>query len=139
MIELVGSWVLKGQNKLLEYLNARNEYLLNALELAREGKLRKASEFLWGAVVLQIKLLALAAKNLKLATHRDVRLFVRQLAKEVGDPELYRSFQLVERLHVNFYDEVLDPEDFNLCLQEAIRLLKKLEELFKHSLHKHQH
>ena len=130
---------MKGQNKLLEYLNARNEYLLNALELAREGKLRKASEFLWGAVVLQIKLLALAAKNLKLATHRDVRLFVRQLAKEVGDPELYRSFQLVERLHVNFYDEVLDPEDFNLCLQEAIRLLKKLEELFKHSLHKHQH
>ena len=130
---------MKGQNKLLEYLNARNEYLLNALELAREGKLRKASEFLWGAVVLQIKLLALAAKNLKLATHRDVRLFVRRLAEEMGDPELYRSFQLVERLHVNFYDEVLDPEDFNLCLQEAIRLIKKLEELLKHSLHKHQH
>jgi len=42
----------------------------------------------------------------------------------VGDLELYRSFQLVERLHVNFYNEVLDPEDFNPCLQKAIRLIK---------------
>ena len=127
---------MKSQNKLLEYLNARDKYLLNALELARKGELRKASEFLWGAVVLQIKLLALAVKNLRLATHRDIRLFMRELAKEVGDPELYKSFQLVERLHVNFYDEVLDSEDFNLHLQEAIRLLKKLEELLKHRLHK---
>ena len=121
------------RNKLLEYLNTRNEYLLNALELAGKGKLRKASELLWGAVALQIKLLALAKKNLKLATHKDLRMFMIQLAKELEDPQLYKTFQLVERLHANFYDEILDPENFNLYLQEALKLIKKLEQLLKHS------
>lgn len=121
------------ENKLLEYLSTRNEYLSNALELVGKGKLRKASELLWGAIALQIKLLALAKKNLKLATHKDLRVFMRQLAKELGDPQLYKTFQLVERLHTNFYDEILDPEDFNLYLQEALKLIKKLEQLLKHS------
>jgi len=124
---------LKALNKLLEYLNTRDKYLSNALKLAGEGELRKASELLWGAVALQIKLLALARKNLKLATHKDLRKFMRQLAKELGDSELYKTFQLVERLHANFYDEVLDPEDFNLYLQEALKLVKKLEQLCKHN------
>ncbi len=123
---------MKAQSKLLEYLNTRDKYLSNALKLAGEGETRKASELLWGAVALQIKLLALAKKNLKLATHKELRRFMRELAKELGDPELYKTFQLVEKLHTNFYDEILDPEDFKLYLEEALKLLRKLDQLIKH-------
>jgi len=120
---------LKAQSKLLEYLNTRDKYLSNALKLVREGEFRKASELLWGAVALQIKLLALVKKNIRLATHKELRRFMRELVKELGDPELYKTFHLVEKLHTNFYDEILDPEDFKLYLEEALKLIRKLEQL----------
>ncbi len=118
-------------SKLLEYLNTRDEYLQNAFKFAREGKLRKASEFLWGAVAIQIKLVALVRKNLTLGTHRDLREFMRQLTRELNDPELYKSFLLVEKLHANFYDEIIDPEDFEIYMHEALKLIEKLEQLCK--------
>jgi len=118
-----------GERKVQEYLKTRDRYLLNAFKSASEREFRKASEFLWGAVALEIKLFALIKKSRALAKHEDLRDFVRMLAKEAGVPEIYEAFQLIERLHVNFYDEVLDPRDFELYLKKALWFINKLEEM----------
>jgi len=120
---------VRAEREIREYLETRDRYLLNAFRFIGEGEFRKASEFLWSAVALEIKLFALLKKNLALAKHEDLRNFVRTLAKEAGAPEVYEAFQLIERLHVNFYDEVLDPRDFELYLKKALWLINKLEEM----------
>lgn len=117
------------KRKVHEYINNRDLYFINAQEFAGKGELRKASEFLWGAVVLQIKLLALVKKNIGLGRHEDLRRFVRELSKELGDADLRRSFEILEKLHINFYDEIIPDEDFEFYLREAIRFISKLKNI----------
>jgi len=117
------------ERKLREYTETRIRYLLNALKFASGKEFRKASGFLWGAVVLEIKLFALLRKNLALTKHEDLRNFVRMLTKETGLLKVYEVFQLIERLHVNFYYEVVDPTDFELYLKKALWFIIKLKEM----------
>jgi len=119
------------KDKAHEYLNNRDKYFINAQEFASKGEFRKASEFLWGAVALQIKLLALVKKNIGLGRHEDLRRFIRELSKEFGDEEIRKSFEVLEKLHINFYDEIISPEDFEFYLREAIKFMKRLDDLMR--------
>ena len=110
------------------YVKTRDKYLTNAERFAGRGEFRKASELLWGAVAQEIKAVAARAGK-RLGRHKDLKNFVRTLSKEVEDPELYRSFLLLETLHVNFYDEVIEPGDFEVYAREAYRFMRKLEEI----------
>ena len=119
------------KQKVHEYLSNRDQYFINAQEFASKGEFKKASEFLWGAVALQIKLLALVKKNIRLGRHEDLRRFIRELSKELGDEEIRKSFEVLEKLHINFYDEIISPEDFEFYFKEAIKFMKRLEDLMK--------
>ena len=117
--------------KVQEYVLTRDSYLRNALEFIGRGEYRKASEFLWRAIAIEIKLLALIKKNMFIASHREIREFIRLVTREIGDVELYKKFQYLEKLHTNFYDETIDREDMELYIREALEFIKKLEELAK--------
>ncbi len=121
------------EKKVHEYISNRDQYFFNAQEFASRGEFRKASEFLWGAVALQIKLLALVKKNIGLGRHEDFRRFIRELSKELKDVEIRKSFEILEKLHINFYDEVISSEDFEFYLKEAIKFMKKLDDLMKNN------
>ncbi len=117
-------------NKVKEYLKARDEYYKNALELIEKGELRKASELLWGAVAQSIKALA-ATRQIRIDTHAKFFDFMREVAKEIKDEELYKKFLFLRDLHRNFYEETIAPQDFEIYLKEATAFMKKIEKLIR--------
>ncbi|RLI74785.1 hypothetical protein DRP04_14240 [Archaeoglobales archaeon] len=117
--------------KIHEYEVTRDEYLRNADEFLREGKLRKASEFLWGAIALQIKRVALIKYKEYLGTHKQITTFVKKLAESLKDEELIITYRFLEKLHTNFYDEEIEPDEFEIHRKEAYKFMKKLEDVAK--------
>ncbi|MDF2954937.1 PaREP1 family protein [Candidatus Alkanophaga liquidiphilum] len=110
------------------YAKTRDKYLTNAEKFAGRGEFRKASELLWGAIAQEVKAVAARAGK-RLGRHKGLRNFVKTLSKEVENPELYKSFLFLETLHVNFYDEVIEPSDFEVYAKEAYQFMRKLEEI----------
>ncbi len=56
---------------------------------------------------------------------------MREIAKELKDEDIYKTSLLVHKLHINFYDEVIDPKDIDIFLKETYKLLKRLEKLIE--------
>lgn len=118
------------KEKLYEYVSTRDKYYVNALKYIGKREYRKASEFLWGAIAESIKIIALLRYK-RVFKHPEFFEFLRQLSKESKDPELYESFHLLNNLHRNFYDEIIDPEDFDIYLRKTAEFLIKMEEIAK--------
>jgi len=111
------------------YASLALKYLENAAEELSRGELEKASEHMWGAVAEAIKCVLAARKGVVVARHAELRRYARELARETGDPEIFRAFREAESLHSNFYEAVLEEEDL-LAHFDSVRLLvSKLLEL----------
>jgi hypothetical protein len=104
-------------NKAQRYLRRRNEYYNNGLKYGGKGKFSKASELLWGAVTQSLKTLA-ATRDIDITTHGAFFNFTRAIGKELEDEEFHKSIFVFKR-HKNFYDEIIDPKDFQLYHKEA--------------------
>lgn len=117
-------------NKAHRHLRRRDDYYNNALKYAAKGKFPKASELLWGAVTQSLKALG-ATRNINIASHAMFFSFTRDLSKELEDEEFHKSFLFLNNLHKNFYDEVIDPKDFQMYRKEAESFLRKIEEIGK--------
>ena len=117
-------------NKAQRHLRRRDDYYNNALKYAAKGKFPKASEFLWGAVTQSLKALA-ATRDITRPTHAAFFNFTRDISKELEDEDFYKSFLFLNTLHKNFYDEVIDPKDFQMYRKEAESFLRKIEEIAK--------
>ncbi len=117
-------------NKAQRHLRRRDDYYNNALKYAAKGKFPKASEFLWGAVTQSLKALA-AMRDINITTHAAFFGFTRDISKELEDEEFHKSFLFLNTLHKNFYDEVIDPKDFQMYHKEAESFLRKIEEIAK--------
>ncbi|MHC1610512.1 MAG: PaREP1 family protein [Candidatus Methanospirareceae archaeon] len=121
---------MRDLNKAQRHLRRRDDYYNNALRYIAEGKFSKASELLWGAVTQSLKALA-ATRDINIPTHAAFFNFTRDLAKELEDEEFHKSFLFLNNLHKNFYDEAIDPKDFQLYRKEAELFLRKVEEIGK--------
>ena len=117
-------------NKAQRHVRRRDDYYNNALKYAATGKFPKASEFLWGAVTQSLKALA-ATRDINIASHAAFFSFTRDISKELEDEEFHKSFLFLNTLHKNFYDEVIDPKDFQMYHKEAESFLRKIEEIAK--------
>ncbi len=117
--------------KIHEYENTRDSYLRNASEFLEKGELRKASEFLWGAVALQIKKTALITQGTFIGTHKQITRFIKELARNLRDEELLKTYRFLEKLHTNFYDEEIEPDEFEIYRKEVYKFIKKLEDIVK--------
>ena len=72
-------------------------------ELA-EGRLRQASEKIWGSAALAVKAVAAALEGRRLASHGELWAYVDELSAKLGKPELMRLWQMANSMHVNFYE-----------------------------------
>ena len=101
------------------------KYLQDADRLLGVGDHPQASEKYWGAVAAMVKAVAVN-RRWPHATHRQLGNVVKTLRVETGDDEWVVLFRSAERLHVNFYEDILDAESVSQFASEAVRLIEKL-------------
>ena len=110
------------------YMQLRDRYWQNAHKMLAVGEYSKASEMLYGATVESIKAYALATKGARLSTHVEVRAFMREASKEIGDDGYYsKAFSKAERLHADFFEGLMTAEEVHGHLEATRELLAKLE------------
>jgi len=112
-----------------KYASLALRYLENAVEELSRGELEKASEYIWGAAAEAIKCVLAARKGIVVTKHAELRKYARELARETGDPDIFRAFREAESLHSNFYEAVLEEEDILAHLESVRSLVSKLLKL----------
>ena len=78
-----------------------------------DGELRaQVCEKLWGAVTRRLRVFA-DARSWYYCEHGIAHQLVRRIDEALGadPPELTRGFDAAERLHLNFYDDLQNPDD----------------------------
>jgi len=112
---------------LAQLYQTRDQYRRNADEAIAAGELRKASELLWGALTQQLKALA-ATRSVVIESHREFFDFLRQLAAELRNKQVYDDFVTLNALHKNFYDETIPADAFPQFYEKAIQFIGLLDE-----------
>ena len=103
-------------------------FLDHAEEEFEKGDMLQASEKAWGAVAHYVKPVA-KANGWSDGSHRDIAVNARRLLDRTPDPDGNRlKFALVNMLHVNFYEEDLDPKDVKLGIRHARALIDAMRE-----------
>ena len=92
------------------YYDRANIYWKQANELLEKREWSKASELAWGSVVEVIHALA-ESKGAKIKNHGALRNFVRTVAQQLQDKEIWELFQKGETFHANFYHEFMDEQE----------------------------
>ena len=91
------------------------------------GELFLASEMVWGAAAHYLKSIA-KYRGWPNETHRDLSDIATDLAYETQDPQRINDlYELVNRLHVNFYEDWLLDKDIADGLNDAEELIARLE------------
>ncbi|MFO7881009.1 MAG: PaREP1 family protein [Kosmotogaceae bacterium] len=121
------------ENVFADYSRMSDQYYENMVEVYHRGEYRKASELLWGAISQLIKALA-ALYGKRITAHSDFFPFVKQISKEIKNPDYYELFLFVHNLHKNFYDQMFPNEDFIIYLQNADHFIIKTREYIEKRL-----
>jgi len=112
------------------YIEAARDLNARAREELEKGDLRQASEKIWGACALAIKVHALARRGLKLESHRDLWLYKNEVARELGD-WVRAVFLMADSMHENFYEGLATREDVEDSLREVEKLVTAVSEAIK--------
>ena len=103
-------------------------FLEHANEEFEKDDMLQASEKAWGAVAHYVKSVA-KARGWPDGSHRDIAVNARRLLDLTPDPDGNRvKFALINTLHVNFYEEDLDPKDVKLGIRHARALIDAMRE-----------
>lgn len=113
-----------------EYLNTRDQYFRNAEEFYSREEWKKTSELLWGAISQTIKALG-ALENKQIFEHKEFYLFMRQLSKELNEPNLYQEFIDLNALHKNFYDASIPNDALPIYFERSKKFIKRLDDLIE--------
>ena len=93
------------------------------------GDLIQASEKSWGAVAHCVKAIA-GKRGWPNRSYANLRNNALWLMDRSGDPDLNRTkFMAIERLHTNFYEEVLEAGDVQLGIAHARALVEVLNDV----------
>ena len=103
-------------------------YLENAFSFIEVGDLEKASEFLWGSMAEALKAVA-ASKEIWLKSHKDLRNYAMELARDLPDESIRNTFLHAQSLHSNFYETGLLLEDVYMCAEEVRITVDKVLQL----------
>ncbi len=114
-------------DELVEQYGVLSEkYLAEGKDLLEKGDPVQASEKLWGAAVIAIKMVT-AKRGLKLERHGSLWEFVDELAKEQRDETIVRSFAVANGLQRNFYEAQMTKRAVGIALGEIERLIATLK------------
>ena len=92
------------------------------------GDMLQAPEKAWGAIAHYVKSVA-KARGWPDGSHRDIADNARRLLDLTPDPDGNRDkFALINVLHVNFYEENLDPRDVERGIRYARALIDAMRE-----------
>ena len=116
-----------------KYVLASLHYMENALIMLDNREAGKASELLWGSMAEALQAVA-ASRDIRLKNHRSLRWFMAELSKELGDKSIVDGYYHAERLHTNFHEVDLTPEDIALVLEPIRETVKKLLDLIPKEL-----
>ena len=124
------SEILQPLEKSLEYQRRAEKYLDNAKKLVLKQEFIKASELLWGNVVELVKavgvLYGFDASRLK---HKATVNTGKKIALELGDVDMAKLIGKAQALHINFYEDFMDREEFAEHYDAVIRLTKKFYDI----------
>lgn len=127
------------QKQLADYEKLTFYYYKNAKEYFKQKEYSKAGEALWGSINIYLKIISLIVSNKPLpAGHKEIRLYVQNLANSLRDHDLYMLYKKAEKLHANFYQNFLDEEEFIEYFNFSEQLLKKIYGLIRASIRKKQ-
>ena len=103
------------------FIEKADEYLL-------AGDRVQASEKGWGAVAEAIKSIA-AERGWNHWGHHLLNDAVYQLSEEWGRPDVLALFDSVEKLHINFYEDVMELDEILSRIDSAKSLVDELDAL----------
>jgi hypothetical protein len=110
---------------LQRYVAHSRDYFENALIALQSGEAGKAGKLLWGSVAEVVQAVA-ASRNRLLRTHRELKNFVIQLARELNDESIEKDFIVAESLHHNFYEVQQERVDIEIVVPTVRGLVNKL-------------
>ena len=110
------------------YTELSRHYIEKADEYLRAGDRVQASEKGWGAVAEAVKSIA-EERGWNHRGHRLLGDAAYQLSVEWDRPDLGDLFDVAERLHINFYEDVMDLDQIAARIDRAKVLLQELETL----------
>ncbi|RLI84242.1 MAG: hypothetical protein DRP01_08240 [Archaeoglobales archaeon] len=105
--------------KVEKYLKQAEEYMENFKELYDKKEMSKACENLWGVIVSLLNALSIIRNQKPLIRHQELKNFVKDVAVDCEDEELYKLFKHSEKLHANFYHQFFDEDDYLLYIDDA--------------------
>ena len=109
-----------------QYVKRGKKYGAQVRDYLKKKEFEKASEVAWGSVAEMIKAVALAKTRQQLRSHRDIRNYVRLLARQRSDEEMFDLFEDAESLHRNFYEGDFDEMEVREKISSAEELVRKL-------------
>ena len=120
---------------ILSYINHSRQYLSNALLALQNDEAGKAGELLWGSVVEALQAVA-AYRNRPIRTHRELKNFAIQLARDLNDQTIEKDFIVAESLHHNFYVVQQEPSDIAIVIPTVQQLVTMLLALMPPEAHR---
>jgi len=108
-----------------QYQTLSEKYFTDGKELLKGGDLVQASEKLWGATALTVKMVA-AKRGLKLDQHGSMWAFVSEISRKKKDRGIIRFFYSANALHRNFYENEMTEEMVRVAVEDVEKLITKL-------------
>jgi len=124
---LIEKLIVDPRDRALAYMKLHEKYLSEAEDYYKKGDLVQASEKYWGAICSLLNAIA-ELKGWEHYTHRDYNIIINNIARELGDVEIFRLFAMCKRLHANFYHNFLDKDSFKVHREDALKLVEILKE-----------
>ena len=113
-------------NQPIEPHAVHSERLIRHAEEELDGGDRlQASEKAWGAVAHYLKVLA-DRRGWQYTGHADAHTIAGNLAREEGNPEITRLYDVANKLHTNFYIDRKTPDAIRADIEEVKTLLEIL-------------
>jgi hypothetical protein len=111
-----------------QYKALSEKYFTEAKEFLDRGDLVQASEKLWGAAALAVKMVA-GRRGLKLEKRGSLWEFVSRLSRECGEEDIVTLFIVANGLHRNFYENQMDRESLEVAVRNIKKLIEKLKRI----------
>ena len=101
-------------------------FIVQAEDELRSGDLMQACEKAWGAAAHSLKSIA-ERRRWQHNTHAALFRVARNIAREAGDPEIRKLFDVTNSMHQNFYEGWLDAGYIADAMEDVKLLLAKLD------------
>ena len=110
------------------YAELSRHFIEKADEYLPAGDAVQASEKGWGAVAEAFKSIA-EERGWRHQGHRLLNDVAYQLTEEWGREDVLSMFDAVEKLHINFYEDVMELDEIAARIGTAKALIRELETL----------